>query len=453
MSSEMPQLLAEMSGISKWVAGQVAVGRRNTLRRLIFVRSDEERDHLKIVHELDFSVARGDIHEIVFTNIHALALFSRLVSGVQEPDMGDLRLQGRPVLIGAKNFLRRPLVSLKRYLKTLIAFHQPTAKTPKASFYDEVLERFNARDSEDVSLRDFSPELLTALTLWVASSATADIFVIPEMKPIFFPYLNFENMKRGAIVLCNRSPVNFPDLKRGSIFHNGKIISSYALPTDRSAYVDDFTDAKDETKGATDLLTDGDVEDEDDNDDSLMPDETPDFGSAPILGPTPVIRFVGAGSSGAMSSSVLVTGQPGFIEIEITFPSDYPDFNHEVNLSLRNAKGDRLFSAMSSMTNFFFKKTADRMRLRCQLAKIPLTEGSYLLAIALHVDGRTITKHMEPTPIRIAKGEYLPGRVIDKKWGAVFVEYSWQVAEAAQVEQKLPAPPDDFKTSDVAPDF
>ena len=431
MSSDTPQTLAEMRGLSKWVAGQVAIGRRNTLRRLIFVRSGDERDHLKIVHELDLIVSRGDVHELVFTNVHALSLFSRLISGVQEPDSGDFSLHGRPVLIGAKNYLRRPLVSLKRYLKTLIAFHQPVAK-PGKSFYDEVLERFNAKDSEDVSLRDFSPELLTALTLWVASSATADIFVIPEMKPIFFPYLNFENMKRGAIILCNRSPVNFPDLLKGSIFHNGKVISTYALPAERSAYVDDFTDAKDETRGVTDLLPEGELEEDEEADDSLLPEETPDFGSATVLGPTPLIRYLGVQTPGAPVANMLVTGQSGTIEIEITFPSEYPDFSHEVNLSLRNGKGDRLFSAMSSMTNFFFRKTADRMRLKCHLAKVPFTEGDYFLAIALHIDGRTIAKHMEPTPIRITKGECLPGRVIDKKWGAVFVDYSWQAAETAE---------------------
>jgi hypothetical protein len=65
--------------------------------------------------------------------------------------------------------------------------------------------------------------------------------------------------------------------------------------------------------------------------------------------------------------------------------------------------------------------------LRCRLPRLPLTTGTYRVALAVHVDGETADYLPRAVSLDVAGSVFHPtGRALDWRTAAVHLEHAWE---------------------------
>jgi lipopolysaccharide transport system ATP-binding protein len=88
----------------------------------------------------------------------------------------------------------------------------------------------------------------------------------------------------------------------------------------------------------------------------------------------------------------------------------------------------RLFSCSSSFVNHEFVHLAQTGEVQCVIPKVPLVPGTYTLNLGCKVSSSNSDVILDAVELQVLPGDYYgTGRLPPKEWGAVLVDYDWDV--------------------------
>jgi hypothetical protein len=113
--------------------------------------------------------------------------------------------------------------------------------------------------------------------------------------------------------------------------------------------------------------------------------------------------------------------------LEMDYDARSPGRHVSVVLNIYNESGAPVTAAHTSLTRPDLPPLARSGTLRCRLRRVPLTTGSYRVAIALQIDGETADYLPRAASLEVAASVfYATGKAVDSRKAAFLLDHEWE---------------------------
>jgi lipopolysaccharide transport system ATP-binding protein len=401
--------------IIRHLDGQRVSPLRAVARRLRDPIYGMARETIWALRDISFDIRQGEVVGLVGRNGAGKSTLLKLLSHVTEPTRGEIGIWGRvgsllevgtgfhPELTGRENvFLNGSILGMRR-------------SEIKAQF-DAIAAFSGVETFLDTPVKRYSSGMRVRLAFAVAVHLKPEILIIDEVLAV------------GDGEFQRRCLAKMDELARSGrtillVSHNMGSIQALcprAMHLKKGRLVGDGPAGEIVSQYLQDLQTTGGAVEDD-------PEERVGSGLARV-------RSIRLMSEADQDLNVVMGGEDIILEME--YESRYPGRPLSVMLNIYNESGVAVAAAHTQLTHPEMPPLSRRGRLRCRMRRLPLTTGSYRVAVALQVGGETADYLPRAATLEVVASVFYPtGTALDSKKAAFHLDHDWEhLTEDAALE-------------------
>lgn len=401
--------------IERRVRGLEAIAAR--IRRPIFRMP---RETIWALRDISFDIHQGEVVGLVGRNGAGKSTLLKLLSHVTEPTQGQIGIWGRvgsllevgtgfhPELTGRENvFLNGSILGMRR-------------GEIKAQF-DAIVDFSGVEKFLDTPVKRYSSGMRVRLAFAVAVHLKPEILIIDEVLAVGDGEFQrrclakMDELARSGrtILIVSHNMGSIQALCRRAMYlKKGRLAADGPAESIVSQYLEDL-----QTVGAG-------------------ADDSPE---ARIGNGLVRVRSIQMVSESGQALSTVMGGED--LVLEMHYESTCPGKPVSVMLNIYNESGMAVAAAHTQLTHPEMPPLAEAGILRCRMKRLPLTTGSYRVAVALQVDGETADYLPRAASIDVIASVFYPtGVALDSRKAVFHLEHDWQHTDdpaRLAIEQEL----------------
>ncbi len=138
------------------------------------------RDEFWALHDVSFSVHRGECLSVIGGNGAGKSTLLKLLSGVQRPDAGRIRIRGRVGSLIELGAGFHPLLTGRENIRLLASLYGLTDNEIESRF-DWIVSFSGLEASLDMPVRSYSSGMVAKLAFSIAASVEPDVLLVDEV--------------------------------------------------------------------------------------------------------------------------------------------------------------------------------------------------------------------------------------------------------------------------------
>jgi lipopolysaccharide transport system ATP-binding protein len=385
-------------------------------------RRRERRAEFWALRDVDFDVAAGETFGIIGHNGAGKSTLLKLLSRVTPPTEGEIRLRGRvgallevgtgfhPELTGRENvYLNGAVLGMSR--------------SEIASKFDEIVDFAEVSEFIDTPVKRYSSGMYLRLAFSVAAHLEPEVLIVDEVLSVgdlAFQQKCLGRMERVAgegrtVLFVSHNLTAVQTLcPRSMLLERGRKVIEGPTREVIDAYVKTVR-----THAAMDLALREDR------------DGTGRFRFTAVAFETPAGATV----------DVPVTGED--LDVVLCYESSdgTPIRNAGFAIGIYNVLGALVLQLQSDVTGAMHSSIPARGELRCQIPRLPLPAGSYVLNLMGTSGGAPADWIQRAGEMTVAEGDfYGSGRRLPDAHQTVLVPHAWSVVPADDAPQRADSP-------------
>ena len=378
------------------------------------------RETLWALRDVTFDIGRGEVVGVVGRNGAGKSTLLKLLSHISEPTAGQIGIWGRvgsllevgtgfhPELTGRENvFLNGSILGMRR--------------GEIRGQFDAIADFSGVQKFLDTPVKRYSSGMRVRLAFAVAVHLKPEILIVDEVLSVGdgdFQRRCLRKMEEVArsgrtILLVSHNMGSIQALCGRALFmQGGRLVQDGPADAVVAAYLRSIQPAA------------GSAADD--------PRDREGDGRVRVR----EVRIVSA-SSGSASSGSADAGEVGIdgvanvmggedVTVELPYESSVPGRTVSVLLNVYNDDGAAVCAAHTGLTRPDLAPLGRTGVLRCRLPRLPLTVGSYRLAVAVHLDGETADYLPRAAELEVVASVFHgSGAALDSRAAAFHVDHSW----------------------------
>jgi ABC-type polysaccharide/polyol phosphate transport system ATPase subunit len=232
--------------VTKVFSDSLIAARKYALQDIMIPRRDRParlREHeVVVLRDVSFELKDGQTLLVMGMQDSGKSVLADLVTGKRSPDTGSIYRSGSVGVIGPGKFGQHPLMTVKEYVRLMLALHGVRAAILN-QVRDEVIEWAGLTARRDTIVYDLPRSIVTPLAMIGSLLTEHDIYVFDNFKPFGETDLErrlaerFEQIQsRRACVVMARGPNVPARVDHVLILHDGEIIFSGDPDTGLTVY-------------------------------------------------------------------------------------------------------------------------------------------------------------------------------------------------------------------------
>jgi lipopolysaccharide transport system ATP-binding protein len=382
------------------LAQAVARRLRHPLRRM-------HHETLWALRDVSFDIHQGEVVGLIGRNGAGKSTLLKLLSRITEPSRGQIGVWGRigsllevgtgfhPQLTGRENiFLNGAILGMRR--------------SEIKSQFDAIVAFSGVEKFLDTPVKRYSSGMHVRLAFAVAVHLRPEILIVDEVLAVGDGDFQRRCMAKMDEVARSGRTILLVSHNMGSIqslcsrviyLEDGRILHDGAPDEVVARYLDKL-----QTLAGSSLDDD--------------PDGRPGDGAARV-------RAVRVLSESRRAVKSVMGGED--LVLEIDYESRSSGRVASLSLNIYNDAGVAVCAAHTYLTRPDLPPLARRGRFRCRLRRLPLTVGSYRVALAMQIDGKTADHLSRAASIDVAASVFYPtGRALDSQTAAFLLDHAWE---------------------------
>ena len=383
------------------VAQRLALRLRHPLRRRM------QRETLWALRDVSFDIHQGEVVGLIGRNGAGKSTLLKLLSRITEPTRGQIAVWGRigsllevgtgfhPQLTGRENiYLNGAILGMRR--------------SEIRSQFDAIVDFSGVEKFLDTPVKRYSSGMHVRLAFAVAVHLRPEILIVDEVLAVGDGDFQRRCMAKMDQVARSGRTILLVSHNMGSI----QSLCSRVIYLDQGRILHDGEPDEVVTRYLDRLQSiAGSVDDD--------PGRRPGDGSVRIRAIRVLSSETGRPVKNVMGGEDLL--------LEMDYDCRDPGRVASLLLNIYNDAGVAVCAAHTQLTRPDLPPLARRGQFRCRLRRLPLTTGSYRVAIAVHVDGASADYLPRAAFFEVVASIFHPtGRALDSKKAAFLVDHAWE---------------------------